>query len=251
MSDLRGKVCVVTGAAGFLGKAIAERLAASGAFVVKTDLRVSGGLPSCGACAPGECAEMAMDVTSREDVFSGFARIEEACGRVDALVNAAGIVRSKRFLEVSQEEWDATMHVNLRGSFFACQAAYAAMRRRRSGAIVNIASDAGEVGTILSSVDYAVSKAGVINLTKCLAKEAAAYGVRVNTVAPGAIRTEMMDRLEVSWEGDFGRFLDAIPMRRLGLPEEVAALVAFLVSDDAGYVTGACYDVNGGSHMQG
>jgi 3-oxoacyl-[acyl-carrier protein] reductase len=125
------------------------------------------------------------------------------------------------------------------------------MRTQKKGAIVNIASDAGEIGSTFSSVDYAVSKAGVINLTRCLARTAANDGIRVNSVAPGPIDTGMMDLLqEKCGEKDFQRYLEDIPLHRLGVPRDIANVVAFLVSDEASYITGSCVDVNGGLVMR-
>lgn len=250
MHNLNGKICLVTGALGGLGSAIVRRLMADGGFVVASDIAAENAFENISATFGASCS-VHLDVRNRNQIFKLVSDIERYLGSLDIVVNAAGIVRSGEFDDLSEEAWDQMLGINLKGTFFVCQASLRAMRKQREGVIVNIASDAGQIGSTLSSVDYAVSKSGVINLTRCLAKTAAKDGIRANSIAPGAIETGMMDVFRDHWgAGGFQNFVEAIPMRRLGTPEDVANVVSFLVSDEASYITGACFDVNGGLVMR-
>lgn len=244
-------VAIVTGGASArgIGHATARRLAALGWSLVVAD--VDGGAVAARVAelggAPGAMS-LACDVTSREQVRAVVAAADEAFGRIDALVNAAGISLPTPVLEIDEEEWDRVLAINSRGVFFFTQAVIPVMRRQRRGRIVNVSSVAGKRGGgVLGSSHYAASKAAVLGFTKAVAREVADDGITVNAVAPGLIATDMTEgrltgaRLE--------RVLDVTPLRRWGTADEVAAAIAFLCSDDAGYITGEEIDVNGGLHM--
>lgn len=251
---LSGRVALVTGCGRGIGRAIALRLASEGADVVCNDLDAASAaavadeverLGSRSLVAP-------VDVSSREQVETCVARALERFGVVDVLVNNAGIYRlapeGKGPVEAETEEsWDRVLAVNLKGVLFCSQAVLPSMKARRLGRIVNIGSLAGKLGGVASVASYAVSKAGVLCLTKILAKEGAPYGITANAVAPGQIDTEMTAEVARRWPRE--QMERAIPLGRLGTAEDVAAAAAFLASDDAAYLTGEVLDVNGGLLM--
>lgn len=246
-------VAIVTGGASpiGIGHATARRLAGQGWALVLAD--VDG--PALEARAgeiraePGaEVLVVPCDVTSRAQVREVVRRAESAFGRVDALVNAAGISLPTPVLEISEEEWDRVFAINLRGVFFFTQAVLPLMRRQGGGRIVSISSVAGKRGGgILGSSHYAATKAGLLGFTKAVAREAAASGITVNAVAPGLIDTGMT-RGRVTGERLEG-VLASIPLGRPGTAADVAAAVAFLCSPEAAYITGEEIDINGGLHM--
>lgn len=172
--------------------------------------------------------------------------LEEA-GDVDVMVNNAARTVSRPFWEIEQEEWDDVLAVNLRGVLFGCQLAGEHMRERGSGRIINLSSLAGQQGGAVVGAHYAASKAGIIVLTKIVAQELAPHGVTVNAIAPAAVRTPVMDEMPAD---RLGAVRARIPVGRFGEAEEVGALAAFLASDEAGYITGATLDVNGGLFMR-
>lgn len=242
-----GKVAIVTGAAQGIGAAIAKRLYDEGAaYVALVDISEEKAraqaekLDPTGARAGG----YACDVASFAKVFEVFGEIEREHGRVDILVNNAGITRDGMFHKMKEEQWDAVIAVNLKSMYNCCQAVVPGMRARRYGKIVNLASVSafGNVG----QTNYGASKGGVIGFTKCLAREVARNGCTVNCIAPSYINTEMLQAVP---EATMQRFLAAIPMERLGEPEELAAAAAFLCSDDSSFITGECLVVSGGSYM--
>ena len=243
--ELPGKVAIVTGAARGIGFAIAERLSRAGARMVVADVDKEGALAAVRRLGEGgaEAVEAVADVTRPEEVGAMVERATDAFGRLDILVNNAGITgRDAPLAEVTDEDWERVMTLNLTATFYCCRAAISHMRERRNGAVVNVASISGKEGNP-NMIPYSVSKAGVICLTKALAKEVIHDGVRVNCVAPAVIETPLLDQLQPE---AIEYMTSKIPMGRMGRPEEVAAVVHFLASDDASFVTGQCYDASGG-----
>jgi 3-oxoacyl-[acyl-carrier protein] reductase len=247
MGTLDGQVAVVTGAARGIGRAIAERLADSGADLALVDVKEEWLEDTAEAVrAKGRkvfCT--AADVSRSEDVSAAVDAIMEACGAIDILVNNAGITRDTLLIRMSEEDWDAVLTINLKGTFLFTKAAARPMMKKRSGSIINIASIIGLIGNA-GQCNYAASKAGVIALTKSSAKELAARGIRVNAVAPGFIESKMTDVLA---EDVKQKMLDAIPMKRFGRPEDVAEVVMFLASGASSYITGQVLTVSGGMVM--
>lgn len=253
---MNGRLAVVTGAGSGIGAAIARELASRGAGVVVTDVdeaaarRVADTLD--GAVA------RALDVTDRASIDAVAEEAAGELGGLDVWVSNAGVSHMDRFVDVTEQDLERTLAVNLKGVFLCGQAAARAMRRRGTpGVIVNLASMAGKQGRVPFLADYVASKFGVVGLTQAMAFELAADRIRVNSVCPGYVATPMQDR-ELGWEAGLrGGTPDAVrdlwiadtPLGRLEEPEDVARVVAFLVSEDAGFVTGEAIAVNGGAFM--
>ncbi len=236
------KTALVTGAARGIGLAIATRLAGEGLQVALLDR--DGDRVEAAARTVGRGA-MALvgDVTQTKDVDGAVARVGSEWGRLDVLVNNAGITgRSFPIWELSDEDWQRVIDIDLTSVFLCCRAAVKVMLRQGSGRIINIASIAGKEGNP-TLVPYSTAKAGVIGLTKALAKEVATRGILVNAVAPAVIGTELLEQMERS---TVDLLVSKIPMGRVGRPDEVAALVAWLASDQCTFSTGAVYDLSGG-----
>ncbi|MFQ6065925.1 MAG: SDR family NAD(P)-dependent oxidoreductase [bacterium] len=248
MKELEGKIAVVTGGARGIGKAIAQALAKEDAQVILCDLDYKSVQNTANDIRNQGFATSAvkMDVSCSKEVKRVFEDILNKHARVDILINNAGICSLTPFEDISEEEWDKVISVNLKGTFLCCQAVMRAMISQRGGKIVNIASLAGKVGGILVGAHYSAAKAGIICLTKSLAKRMALYEVNVNAVAPGPIKTEMT---EVWPENEKEKFRRLIPLGDFGNPEDVAETVLFLVSDRARFITGEIIDVNGGALM--
>jgi 3-oxoacyl-[acyl-carrier protein] reductase len=248
MGMFEGKVALVTGAARGIGQAIARKLAVEGCDVALCDLKAEWLTETVGLIeAAGrkvKCFEA--DVSQAAAVDAAVGGVIEAFGKVDILINNAGITKDTLMIRMSEQDWDAVLSVNLKGTFLFTKAVARPMMKQRSGAIVNVASIIGLIGNA-GQCNYAASKAGVIALTKSAAKELAARNIRVNAVAPGFIQTRMTDVLP---EDVRTKMLDLIPMKRFGQPEDVANVVLFLASDAASYMTGQVLPVCGGMVMQ-
>jgi 3-oxoacyl-[acyl-carrier protein] reductase len=244
---LEGKVAVVTGGARGIGRAIAEELAAGGATLALVDvLKEAAEATAAEFRARGVTAEaFVANVASLAEAERMIGEVLARFARIDILVNNAGITRDNLILRMKEEEWDAVIAVNLKGTFNCLKAVSRSMLKAHSGRIVNIASVVGVMGNA-GQANYSASKAGVIGLTKSAAKELASRGITVNAVAPGYIRTEMTEKLS---EAAREAFLSLIPLARAGTPEDVARAVRFLCSDDAGYITGQVLQVDGGMVM--
>jgi 2-hydroxycyclohexanecarboxyl-CoA dehydrogenase len=246
---LEGKVALVTGAASGIGAATARRLAGEGARVAATDLNLDGAREIAGELSG---AAFELDVRSTDSIRAAVSAAEEELGPVGVLVNNAGYDEFGFFVNTDEDLWDRVLAVNLRGVIAVTHAVLPGMQERRGGRIVNVASEAGRVGSHGSTV-YSAAKGGVIGFTKAVAREGARYGVTSNAVAPGPIETPLL----MSAPEQLGELGDRIVqgmigqtvLRRLGTPDEVAAAIAFLASDDASYVTGQALGVSGGLAM--
>jgi 3-oxoacyl-[acyl-carrier protein] reductase len=249
MTELTGRVALVTGAAQGIGAVVAETLHRAGAKVAVADVRVDAATQTSAAIDPASTRALPIevDVRSRESVARAFETAEAALGPIDILVNNAAITAQGSVWEIEPEDWDEVMAVNLRGTLLCCQIAGPGMSERGFGRIVNLASLAGQQGGTVAGAHYAASKAGILVLTKIIAKELADKGVTVNAVVPAAIRGPVMDTMPAERLAALER---TIPVGRFGEAQEVAALVAFLCSSAAGYITGAALDINGGLGMR-
>jgi len=247
--DLKGKVAIVTGARRGMGKTHALALAKAGAKVVVADIS----LEDCEAVvteikdAKGEAMAIKCDVSNKDEVDEMVTKTVAKLGKIDILVNNAGICQFKPFLELTEEEWNRTININLKGYFLCAQAVAKEMVKQKSGAIVNIASIAmGQVGVGFQNLaHYCASKGGIVAMTEAMALELAPFNIRVNAVAPGAIDTPMASSTTQDpkvLEGTLSR----IPLHRIGKPEEVSNLVLFLASDASSYMTGSTVVIDGG-----
>jgi NAD(P)-dependent dehydrogenase (short-subunit alcohol dehydrogenase family) len=241
-----GRVAIVTGAGQGIGRAIAERLAADGAAVAVADLNpdTAGDVARSIEAAGGQAVAVRVDVTSPDDAERLATEARTRFGGIDVLVNNAGILRSTRAAEVTPEEWHLVIDANLTGAFLCARAAYPALRASDHGRIVNVASMAGRATSTLGGVHYTTAKAGVLGLTRHLAREWARDGITVNAISPGIVDTPMVRGS--TDDARMAQVLASIPLGRLAEPAEIAALIAFLASDEAAYITGANVDIHGG-----
>jgi len=247
MSRFEGRIALVTGASRGIGEAIAHRLAAEGAIVLaaarSTSLlnRVVADITKSG----GRARVLELDVSDPSSIEAAMKSALEEFGQIDVLVNNAGIAEDNLILRMSREAWDRVLMTNLTGAFLLIQAVVKSMVRRRYGRIVNVTSVVGLMGNA-GQANYAAAKAGLVGLTRSVARELGSRNVTCNAVAPGFIATAMTDRMtEQAREALSGQ----IPLQRLGTPDDVAGAVAFLASEDAAYVTGAVLNVSGGLYM--
>jgi 3-oxoacyl-[acyl-carrier protein] reductase len=242
--DLSGRVALVTGSTRGIGRRIAETLAECGARVAVVGRDAAKAAEVAGQISP-DARGFACDVADVASVTALIAAVEEAFGSVDILVNNAGLTRDNIMLRLKDEDWDTVINANLRGAFAATRAATRGMMKRRWGRIINISSVVGLVGNKGQS-NYAASKAGLIGLTKAVAKEFASRNILANAIAPGFIQTDMTDAMTPEARA---ALVGTIPLERLGDPRDVASMVAFLASEHASYITGQVLVVDGGMVM--
>lgn len=249
MFNLTGKVALVTGGRRGMGRTHALALSSQGAKVAVTDIDANecSGVVEEIKAKGGEAICLKMDVSKKSEVDAGFDEIIKQFGRLDILVNNAGIYSPKPALELTEEEWDKTIDINLKGQFFCAQRAAKEMAKNKWGRIINIASIAsGQVGVgIAGGAHYTASKGGIIGMTETMAIEFAPLGINVNVIGPGAIDTPMVQAAKIPKEAMEG-LVQRIPLKRIGKPEEVSAMVVFLASEESSYATGATFYVDGG-----
>ncbi|WP_396430276.1 SDR family NAD(P)-dependent oxidoreductase [Limnohabitans sp.] len=253
---LKNKVCIVAGAASLrsIGYATAELFVEHGAKVVVTDVNMNAVvLASIKESIEKKLERTALidgiqcDISNRQDCDALVAKVVSIHGHLDCLINSAGIVKSKPILDISESELDLMLDINLKGAFFLCQSALRVFELQRSGNIVNVASLAAQRGGgLVGGSHYAASKGGMLSLTKSIAREFGALGIRANSICPAMIDTPMLDGLS---EERLKAIIDAIPLKRIGSTREMAGACLYLASDLSGFVTGATLDVNGGTHI--
>jgi 3-oxoacyl-[acyl-carrier protein] reductase len=247
MFRLDGKIALVTGASQGIGEAIAKQLAAQGATVVcaaRSEEKLKA-VAEAIAAAGGKADVVVADLSDTASVKAAVATTVERHGAIHILVNNAGITRDKLLIQMKEEDWDAVIDTNLKGAWTAIQAATKPMMKQRWGRIINIASVVGQMGNPGQS-NYVAAKAGLIGLTKSVARELASRNVTANAVTPGYIETAMTSGLPEDVKAEFTK---QIPLGRMGTAADIAAAVAFLASEEAGYVTGQTLSVNGGMLM--
>jgi len=246
---IQDKVSIVTGGSSGIGKVTALALAEEGSKVVVADVNFeqANKITEEIRALEQEAVAMKVDVTNKAEVQSMVNQVMEKYKKVDILVNCAGILRFSPIEDLSEKDWNDILDVNLTGTFFCSQAVIKTMKKQKSGKIVNISSCAAKVGGVRAAASYSVSKAGVSNLTICLAKELAPYKVNVNAIAPSMIDTPMTNQPGYGKEAKVN-FVKTIPLG-LGKPEDIADAILFLVSDRSRYITGEILDVNGGFVM--
>jgi 3-oxoacyl-[acyl-carrier protein] reductase len=243
--DLSGKVAVITGASRGIGRQTALTLAGAGATVVLTSRGdAAEAVAAEVTAAGGQALALAADVSDAEAVKRVIDTTNERFGRLDILVNNAGITRDQLLLRMKRDDWDAVVATNLTGTFLCTQAVLKTMLKQRSGRIISISSVVGQSGNP-GQTNYAATKAGIIGFSKALAREVASRSITVNVVAPGLIDTDMTRDISSDAQANWA---SAIPLGRLGTPDDVAAAVCFLASDAAGYITGQVLAVNGGMY---
>lgn len=246
---LEARVAMVTGAGRGIGRAIATKLARAGAKVVAADIDLSHaqGTSEMIMEQGGVCIAVRADVTQIDSLNTLLEKALETYGKVNIMVNNAGVMYRTRIFDISLDEWEKTIKVNLTGAFLCIKAVLPGMKEQGFGRIINISSSAGRSVSTLGGAHYTSSKAGLLGLTRAVAKEVGPFGITVNAICPGLIDTEMARK--TTSPGELQDFLDSFPIDRIGTPEEVGDLVVFLCSDQASYITGASLDINGGDLM--
>jgi 2-hydroxycyclohexanecarboxyl-CoA dehydrogenase len=247
MKGLSGKVALVTGAARGIGFAIAMRLAEEGARVAIADINDHGAVEAAARIGKATIG-IRIDVTDTVSIAAGVAAVVERLGPIDALVNNAGWDKVEPFVKSEEATWDKVIALNLKGPIACARAVVDSMIERRSGKIISISSDAGRVGSVGEAV-YAGAKAGIIGFSKTLARELARFGINVNVVCPGPTNTPLFQEMSGGNEKLATSLKHAIPLGRLGEPEDLAGAVAFLASEDASFITGQTLSVSGGLTM--
>lgn len=241
---LDGKVAIVTGAGKGIGKSIALALAEEGANIAAVDINlqdvetVSNEIIQSGFVSTA----ISCDISRVQDIENMISTVVDRFGKIDILVNNAGIAKNMPIEDISEDEWDRVIDVNLKGTFFCSKLAFIEMKKTGGGRIINMASISGERGGRFAGVNYSASKAGVIVMTKCFALRGGEVNINVNAVAPGVVDTEMTRQL--------GTVVTDVPLGRPAKPEEIADAVVFLASDKSSYITGSVLDVNGGQLMR-
>ena len=245
---LEGNVAIVTGAGAGLGRCMARELARRGAAGAVWDILLDAARETQREIekSGGQALAQAVDVADGKAVPSCAEEVAKRWGRIDILINNAGICRKEAIETISEAQWDRIMAVNLKGTFLCSRSVIPVMKRQRAGRIINMGSVAGKMGGIAAGAHYAASKAGVMCLTKSLARELAPFNVTVNGIAPGVIETDMTRSLS---GGEWDEYLSGIPLGRIGRAQDVARVAVFLASMDAAYLTGEIIDVNGGQFM--
>jgi meso-butanediol dehydrogenase / (S,S)-butanediol dehydrogenase / diacetyl reductase len=255
MGEFDGRVTLVTGAGSGIGRAVAREFARSGARVIATDVSLEAAQETAGEIERlgAEAVVRQMDVTSEADVTATVDDVEAAVGPIAFLINCAGVSTMAPFLELTEQDWDVNMNVNAKGVLLVTRQVLRSMVARREGGVVSIASAAAKEGTPFLA-HYSASKWAVLGLTQSVAREVARFGIRVNAVCPGTVRTPMQDR-EVVWEGELRgmepeevrrSYIAHTPLGRLCEPEDVADVIQFLCSDKARFMTGQAVNVTGG-----
>lgn len=243
--DLTGKTALITGGAAGIGRECARVLAAAGASVIVVDINLQGAQQTVADIGKG--LAIRCDLGDPGDVSAMRSRVASEVGGIDILVNCAGIISFRQAIgDVSLEEWDRVLDVNLRGTYLVCQEFMEELKQRRGGKIINFSSLSARIGAIEAGIHYAASKGALIAFTQTLAKEGAPFGINVNAVAPGIIATEPVKR---QFKGREDATTAMIPLQRLGQPRDVANVVLFLASPLSDYITGSVLDVNGGMYM--
>ncbi len=245
MFRLDNKVAIVTGAARGIGAATVRALAAQGAMVAAADVRLDEAQKLAAECGDRVRA-FRLDVSEAAELRPFVEKVAAAYSRIDILVNNAGICPRVSFADSTEEHWERLMAVNARSQYFLMQAVCPVMRKAGGGRIVNVASSGGRVGLFSNASIYSGTKGAIVMFSKSVAREVAADGILINCVAPGLIDTDLMRNVP---PGRVPALSEQIPLKRLGRPEEVAALIAFLASDECSYCTGATFDINGGWMM--
>jgi 3-oxoacyl-[acyl-carrier protein] reductase len=241
------RVAFVTGASRGIGREIALTLCRAGfdIAVASPEIEKNEQVTEMIRACSGQALAVNLDLMSYDSIRAGFAKALQQFGRIDVLVNNAGVTRDGLAVRMKREDWDRVLQINLHGAFFAIQQVLPSMMKQRYGRIINISSIVGESGNA-GQANYVAAKAGLIGLTKALAQEMAPREITVNAVAPGFIDTDMTAGLTDELKE---KLLAQVPLRRLGRPEDIAAAVRFLASEEAGYITGHVLNVNGGMYM--